>query len=236
MQNNLFFSARLLGFAGLLPQLICLLAVFDDGTRFIALSAAYFYAALIFSFLGGFWWGLAVASPGAPQWVYGVAVVPSLIAFVSGIPWMIGTTWPGPSLGLLGICLIAALFAKPFMDSALQGSALERNQPLIIILDDSASMMADNGGERFFEMAIDRIEDILSRRGGASPTYLMAASEPGRHAEAQTTDQIAGLLGGVQPTTYHVTLDAAYRQALELVTASGWNGATVRILRSCGTL
>ena len=110
MQNNLFFSARLLGFAGLLPQLICLVAVFDDGTRFIALSAAYFYAALIFSFLGGFWWGLAVASPGAPQWVYGVAVVPSLIAFVSGIPWMIGTTWPGPSLGLLGIGLIAALW------------------------------------------------------------------------------------------------------------------------------
>lgn len=110
MQNNLFFSARLLGFAGLLPPLICLVAVFDDGTRYMALSAAYFYAALIFSFLGGFWWGLAVASPGAPQWVYGVAVVPSLLAFVSAIPWMIGMTWPGPSLGLLGIALIAALW------------------------------------------------------------------------------------------------------------------------------
>ena len=110
MQNNLFFSARLLGFAGLLPPLICLVAVFDDGMRYMALSAAYFYAALIFSFLGGFWWGLAVASPGAPQWVYGAAVMPSLLAFVSAIPWMIGMTWPGPSLGLLGIALIAALW------------------------------------------------------------------------------------------------------------------------------
>lgn len=110
MQNNLFFSARLLGFAGLLPPLICLMAVFDDGTRYMALGAAYFYAALIFSFLGGFWWGLAVASPGAPQWVYGAAVVPSLLAFVSAVPWMIGMTWPGPSLGLLGIALIAALW------------------------------------------------------------------------------------------------------------------------------
>jgi len=110
VQNNLFFSARLLGFAGLLPQLVCLAAAFDDGTRYMALSAAFFYAALILSFLGGFWWGLAVASPGAPQWVYGVAIVPSMIAFASGIPWMIGTGWPGPSLGLLGVALVAALW------------------------------------------------------------------------------------------------------------------------------
>jgi len=38
VQNNLFFSARLLGFAGLLPQLVCLAAAFDDGTRYMALS------------------------------------------------------------------------------------------------------------------------------------------------------------------------------------------------------
>lgn len=110
MQNNLSFSATFLGLAGLLPQLLCLVAVFDDNTRFIALSAGFLYAAVIFSFLGGFWWGLAVASPGAPQWVYSVAVIPSLLAVASGIPWMIGTTWPGPSLALLGISLIAVLW------------------------------------------------------------------------------------------------------------------------------
>ena len=110
MNNKLSFSATFLGLAGLLPQLLCLVAVFDENTRYIALSAGYLYAAVIFSFLGGFWWGLAVASPGAPQWVYSVAVVPSLVAVASGIPWMIGSTWPGPSLGLLGIALIAALW------------------------------------------------------------------------------------------------------------------------------
>lgn len=110
MHNNFAFSARLLGLAGLLPQLLCLAALFDDSTRYIALGAGFLYAALILSFLGGFWWGLAVASPGAPQWVYGVAVVPSLVALASGIPWMIGSTWPGPSLVLLGIALIAALW------------------------------------------------------------------------------------------------------------------------------
>ncbi|WP_246218565.1 DUF3429 domain-containing protein [Parasphingorhabdus halotolerans] len=87
-----------------------MVAVFDDDTRYIALSAAFLYAAVIFSFLGGLWWGLAVTNPKAPQWVYGIAVVPSLLAVVSGIPWMIGTTWPGPSLALLGIALIAALW------------------------------------------------------------------------------------------------------------------------------
>ncbi|WP_417608690.1 DUF3429 domain-containing protein [Parasphingorhabdus sp.] len=110
MNNKLSFSATFLGLAGLLPQLLCLVAVFDENTRYIALSAGYLYAAVIFSFLGGFWWGLAVASPGAPQWVYSVAVVPSLVAVASGIPWMIGSTWPGPSLALLGIALIAALW------------------------------------------------------------------------------------------------------------------------------
>ena len=110
VQTNLSPSARLLGLAGLLPQLLCLAAVFDENTRYIALSAGFLYAAVIFSFVGGFWWGLAVASPGAPPWVYSVAVLPSLLALASGIPWMIGSTWPGPSLALLGIALIAALW------------------------------------------------------------------------------------------------------------------------------
>ena len=109
MQNGLSFRARVLGLAGLLPQLMCLVAVFDDNARFIALSGAFLYTALILSFLGGFWWGLAAAAPEAPQWIYGAAAVPSLLAMVSGIPWMIGSTWPGPSLAFLGIAIIVAL-------------------------------------------------------------------------------------------------------------------------------
>mgnify|MGYP003628036042 len=109
MQKGFSFRARVLGLAGLLPQLVCLVAVFDDNTRFIALSGAFLYAALILSFLGGLWWGLAVAAPNAPRWIYGAAVVPSLLAMVSGIPWMIGSTWPGPSLAFLGIAIIVAL-------------------------------------------------------------------------------------------------------------------------------
>ncbi|SIN61184.1 Protein of unknown function [Parasphingorhabdus marina DSM 22363] len=103
-------SALWLGLAGLLPQTLCLVLVFDDQHRFSALAAGWLYAALIFSFLGGVWWGLGVADERPPAWLFPIAVLPSLIAFASGIPWMIGTTWPGPSMLLLGAGLILALF------------------------------------------------------------------------------------------------------------------------------
>ncbi len=104
--------ARMLGFAGLLPQLavVALLLGGDVGMRFTALSLGYGYAALIFSFLGGVWWGLA-AMGGArtPAWVWVAAVVPSLLALATAWPWATGGTWPGPSLIVLGVAIMASL-------------------------------------------------------------------------------------------------------------------------------
>ena len=101
-------SARILGFAGIAPQALFALAALSPTWRFTALSAGFFYAALIVSFVGGVWWGMATAQPKAPQWVYPVAVVPSLIALATGVPWMIGALWPWPSLVVLGTALIAS--------------------------------------------------------------------------------------------------------------------------------
>ena len=113
--------ARLLGYAGLLPQ-ISVLAVLMFGnleTRFSALALGYAYAALILSFLGGMWWGLAAqARKTVPGWIWFAAVAPSLVALVSALPWAIGEPWPGPSLGMLGIALLAGL-AVDFRMSAL---------------------------------------------------------------------------------------------------------------------
>ena len=102
---------RWLGLAGLLPQLLCLLALVGGNpeARYVALACAFAYAALILSFLGGLWWGLAAAHGRVPNWVWIVAVVPSLVAFASAYPWMVGEDWPGPSLVLLGGALIASL-------------------------------------------------------------------------------------------------------------------------------
>lgn len=104
--------ARALGLAGLLPQMAALAIVASGDPRwtFSALSLAYAYAALILSFLGGLWWGLAArAGDAAPGWLWLAAVVPSLVALSTAIPWAIGAEWPGPSLVLLGLALIAAL-------------------------------------------------------------------------------------------------------------------------------
>jgi len=103
--------ARLLGLSGLLPQLgaVALLLSGDPQSRFSALAIAYAYAAIILSFLGGLWWGLAARAESPPRWLWFASVAPSLIALGTAWPWMVGLRWPGPSLVVLGFSLIAAL-------------------------------------------------------------------------------------------------------------------------------
>jgi hypothetical protein len=109
-------NARRFGYAGLLPQAAALIAVVYGGeARWSALALSFGYAALIFSFLGGVWWGLALAAPQVPRWIFAVAVLPSLLALALWYPWMVGETWPGPELVALGI-LIAA---SPLVDRAI---------------------------------------------------------------------------------------------------------------------
>ncbi len=102
---------RWLGLAGLLPQLAAVALVFggDEAVRFSAIALGYAYAALILSFLGGLWWGIAAGAAKPPQWLWIVSVVPSLVALASAVPWAVGAPWPGPSLVVLGVGLIAAL-------------------------------------------------------------------------------------------------------------------------------
>lgn len=100
-----------LGLAGLLPQIavVAVLASGDLAGRYVALALGYAYAALILSFLGGLWWGLAAKTESPPRWMWFAAVAPSLVALASAWPWAVGLAWPGPSLVTLGVALIAAL-------------------------------------------------------------------------------------------------------------------------------
>ncbi|MFB0614184.1 DUF3429 domain-containing protein [Aurantiacibacter poecillastricola] len=108
-------AARLLGFAGLLPQAACLVAAFAGPPewRWSALAIGWAYAALILSFLGGAWWGLASGSPdggrNAPAWLWISAVLPSLLALLTFLPWVFGAIWPGPSLFVLGGALVLSV-------------------------------------------------------------------------------------------------------------------------------
>jgi hypothetical protein len=103
--------ARSLGAAGLLPQLVCLflVATGNDDYQFAAQALAATYATIIFSFLGGLWWGLAAQSENPPSWLWYAAVMPSLIGFAAYLPWAYGGEWPGPSLVILGVGIMASL-------------------------------------------------------------------------------------------------------------------------------
>ncbi len=94
-------TAKLLGFAGLLPQgaavLLMLLArgSYGDLGGLLTLAGygiAVAYGALILSFLGGIWWGYAMRREGGQGALAVLAVVPSLVAFAC----MIAAVWTLP--------------------------------------------------------------------------------------------------------------------------------------------
>jgi hypothetical protein len=102
-------AARLLGLSGLIPPAWATLTVFANAElKWGAMAIAYAYAAIIFSFLGGVWWGLALRADKPAPWLYGVAVLPSLISVATFLPWIWGYVWPAPSMIVLGMCIMAS--------------------------------------------------------------------------------------------------------------------------------
>ena len=110
--------ARILGFAGLLPNLFALGVELWLGHRPGAQPVTYamgmfaqFYAAVILSFLGGMWWGLT-ATRIAPDRLWSwlaMAVAPSLVAAGA----FVAAVWIAPPLGfaiVLGAGLMLSLF------------------------------------------------------------------------------------------------------------------------------
>jgi len=108
-------AARTLGYAGLLPLLLCIAGlVLLPMHRALLLGAGFGYAALIYSFLGGLWWGQGVARGQASAALFGVAVLPSLIAWGLLLLQQLGWT-TGQALLVLG----AAILVSPAVDLVL---------------------------------------------------------------------------------------------------------------------
>lgn len=106
-------SAFWLGYAGLIPQLLALLLSWDGGEKgYVAIAGGFAYAALIFSFLGGVWWGQAIANHKTGAGVYIVSVLPSLFSLALFLPWTLGWDWPGPAMLYLG----ALISLSPMVD------------------------------------------------------------------------------------------------------------------------
>lgn len=114
-------AAFIAGYAGLLPQLIAAAMVLSGSEyRWTGLAAAYGYAAFIFSFLGGMWWGLGVTTrkdDASSYAIFALAVAPSLLAFATYLPWIWGLEWPGPSMAWLGIFLLLSPLGDRWLSS-----------------------------------------------------------------------------------------------------------------------
>jgi len=105
--------AYLLGWAGLLPQIILLIFLVgrDPDLHEFARTLALSYAALILSFLGGIWWGMASRVTGEPpRWLWFAAVLPALIAFASFLPMAMGARDAALPPLVLGSALIISLW------------------------------------------------------------------------------------------------------------------------------
>ncbi|MFN3619965.1 DUF3429 domain-containing protein [Sphingorhabdus sp.] len=114
-------AAFVAGYAGLLPQVIAAAMVLSGSEyRWTGLALAYGYAAFIFSFIGGMWWGLGVTTRKddvSANGIFALSVAPSLLAMASYLPWIWGLTWPGPSMAWLGFLLLLSPLGDRWLSS-----------------------------------------------------------------------------------------------------------------------
>lgn len=102
-------AALLLGAAGLLPTVIALAVVVFGGrpAQELAFRAAGTYGACILSFLGGTWWGLAVARAhprDLPAWL-ALATLPALGGWAAA--WFLSPVTLGGMALMFLACLVA---------------------------------------------------------------------------------------------------------------------------------
>ena len=115
-------AAALLGGAGLLPPVACLATAVAVRRSWPALEAAtaseLFYAALILSFLGGMWWGLAAGK------ILGDKLAPFLVAAIAPalLAWaalLLGPTFPHDAPLITAAMLAFGLLASLVVDIRL---------------------------------------------------------------------------------------------------------------------
>lgn len=101
-------AARMLGIAGLLPQLGALLLIATGVDRALGTLMAFAYAVVILSFLGGISWGFAMRSGADQPRLAVLTITPTLAAFVLVIARVSGlrADW---ALIAVGVLLILTL-------------------------------------------------------------------------------------------------------------------------------
>jgi hypothetical protein len=153
--NKIPMAARLLGFAGLIPFLGLAFLVEATGAEYKAeiLIALRAYGAVILSFLGGIYWGLAIGRPWTQVniiWLC-VSVVPSLLAWTALLLSAV------MGMGLLGLSIAAMVMVD--LRSAKAGQAPPWYPALRLPLSVGASVS-------LFYAALGRLLDEMAPGGG----------------------------------------------------------------------
>ena len=115
MEQKLPRIAWALGLSGLIPQILAVAITLHPPHIAFGQFAAFLYAALILSFLGGLWWGVAAVHQSAPRWLYVAGVAPSLVAFAAGLLWIMRSGSPDQALTIVG----GGLLLAPIVDLEL---------------------------------------------------------------------------------------------------------------------
>ena len=135
------FWPRFLGLAGLVPQLAALAMAYLGPASLTsdAKMLGALYAGLIFTFLGGTWWGISATAPAAERrgslgWVWIAAVVPSLIAFAAFAISALGALDVEPVLVMFGAGLLMALGVDARLSSLAPRWWMRLRVPLSLLL------------------------------------------------------------------------------------------------------
>ena len=112
-------TARMLGFAGLLPQLFALLLTATRVDPALGAMTALAYAVLIVSFLGGIWWGFAMrAGERQPQMAF-LAVAPTLAAFALIVARLLGFRADWALVAIAVVLMLTLVVDRLFVDDAV---------------------------------------------------------------------------------------------------------------------
>lgn len=111
--------ARMLAFAGLLPQLLALLVTATGANPPLGALAALAYATLIVSFLGGIWWGFAMRAGERQPAMALVAVSPPLAAFALIVARLAGLSADWALVAIAVVLMLTLLVDRLFVEDGI---------------------------------------------------------------------------------------------------------------------
>jgi hypothetical protein len=111
--------ARMLGFAGLLPQLLALLLTATGIDPAMGALIALAYAVLIVSFLGGIWWGFAMRTRARQPQMAFLAVAPTLTAFALVLARLMGFASDLTLVAIAIVLMLTLLIDRMFVEDAI---------------------------------------------------------------------------------------------------------------------